>query len=95
MWWMGVTNWSVLESRVALRLANSSWVVIRPRFRRGAGIGMGAASGVAIWEGMLMVGVSGLREGGSLLRLENGESTSFFGVVLLVGKVGERVASCV
>jgi hypothetical protein len=47
MWWMGVTSWSVLDARVALRLAKSSWVVIRPRFRRWPGMGMGAASGEA------------------------------------------------
>jgi hypothetical protein len=29
-------------------------VVIRPRFRRGTGIGMGAASGVATWEGIVV-----------------------------------------
>jgi hypothetical protein len=51
---MGVTSSSILDARVALRLANSSWVVIRPRFRRGAGIGMGAASGVATWEGIVV-----------------------------------------
>jgi hypothetical protein len=56
MWWMGVTSWSVLDARVALRLAKSSWVVIRPRFRRWPGMGMGAASGEATWEGMVVGG---------------------------------------
>jgi hypothetical protein len=51
---MGVTSSSILDAKVALRLANSSWVVIRPRFRRGAGIGMGAAIGVATWEGIVV-----------------------------------------
>jgi len=46
-----------LDDRVSLRLANSSWVVIKPRFRREAGMGMGATSGVATWEGMVMVGM--------------------------------------
>ena len=49
-----MTSSSILDVRVALRLANSSWVVIRPRFRRGAGIGMGAASGVATWEDIVV-----------------------------------------
>jgi hypothetical protein len=55
-----VTSSSILDARVALRLANSSWVVIRPRFRRGAGIGMGAASGVATWEGIVVDMVGGV-----------------------------------
>jgi hypothetical protein len=54
MWWMGVTSWSFLDARVALRLAKSSWVVIRPRFRRWPGMGMGAASAEATWEGMVV-----------------------------------------
>ena len=55
---MGVTSWLVLPASVAFRLANRSWVVIRPRFRREAGMGMGAASGAATWEaGMVMFAV--------------------------------------
>lgn len=42
-----------MDASVALRLAKSSWVVIRPRFRRWPGMGMGAASGQATWEGMV------------------------------------------
>lgn len=52
---MGVTSWPVLDARVAFRLAKSSWVVIRGRLRRWAGMGMGAMSGAAIWEEVMVI----------------------------------------